>query len=290
MIQVDEPGGAMKKTFLVLVLLMGWTCSLLFSEIPPKIIVAYNESYPPYTYIEYNRRPTGIYPEIVDEAAKIVGIEVEYKQLLWVRVTLEAKKGNIDAVMGLFNTPDRREYFEFSKNGLIYEEYSFFTLKGSGIKYRGKLEDLKNIHIGVVQDYKYGSKFDSADFLMIEKCLTDQNLVEKLAKKRFRIAIGNKTAINYYAKKLGVMNKIEWLHPPVSREYSHVIAFSKATGKPYEELARKFSDAIKQLKKNGSFKKILDKYNFDNKREKGARRKNHHVFAVKIFFWYNGCE
>jgi polar amino acid transport system substrate-binding protein len=265
MIKLDESGGVMKKTFWVLVLLLGYAFSLFFGEITRKISVGLNEPYPPYTFIESNRRPMGIFPEIIDAAAKILGIEVEYKQLIWVRMNQEAKKGNIDAVMGLFKTPDRTKDFDFSDAGLIYEEYSFFTLKGSRVKYSGKLSELKGITIGVVQDYKYGTDFDQASFLKREKCLTDQNVLEKLIKKRFTIAIGNKMVIEYYAKKLDVMDKIKWLKPPVSTEYSHVIAFSKAKGKQSEELARKFSDAIKQLIKNGTFKTILDKYKFDNR-------------------------
>lgn len=255
----------MKKKFWVFALFLGYACSLLFGEIPRKINVGLNEPYPPYTFIEGKKRPTGIFPEIIDAAAKIAGIEVEYVQYPWARMTQQAEKGNIDAVMGLFKTPDREECYEFSEEGLIYEEYSFFTLKGSGIKYSGKLDGLKGITIGVVQDYKYGPDFDKAAFLKREKCLADQNLVEKLVKKRFVIAIGNKSVIDYYSKELGVKDKIEWLEPPVSKGYSFVIAFSKGKGKPSKELAQKFSDAIKQLIGSGTYKNILDRYNFDNK-------------------------
>lgn len=255
----------MKKTFFVLALFLGLMCVFLFSEIPREITVGLNEPYPPYTIIDNSGKIYGIFPEIIEEAAKIVKIYVEYKQFHWVRMTQEAKKGDIDAVMGLFRTPDREKHFEFSDEGLVYEEYSFFTLKGSGVKYSGKLDELKNITIGVVQDYKYGSKFDNADFLKTEKCLTDENLIEKLVKKRFKIALGSKTVIDYYAIKLGVIGKIKWLKPPVSTEYSHVIAFSKAKKEQSKELALKFSDAIEKLIKNGRFKEILDKYNFDNK-------------------------
>jgi ABC-type amino acid transport substrate-binding protein len=172
--------------------------------------------------------------------------------------------------MGLFNTADRQKYFVFSKRGLIYEEYSFFTLKGCGIRYNGTLDELENVTIGVVQDYKYGGKFDNADFLKKENCLTDKNLLEKLLRKRFDIAIGSKTVIDYYAMKLGIIDKIEWLKPPVSESYSHVIAFSKAKGKQAEELARKFSEAIDTLIKNGTFKAIINKYKFDNKENSHA--------------------
>jgi len=261
----------MKKKLLVFIFFLGYTGSLLIGDIPRKISVGLNESYPPYTFVKDTfvkdkERPTGIFPEIIDAAAKIAGIQVEYKQYPWVRMTKKAVIGEIDAVMGLFKTPDRVNYFDFSDEGLIYEEYSFFTWKGSGIKYSGKLDELKGITIGVVQDYKYSGDFDQASFLKREKCLADQNVLEKLIKKRFDIAIGNKMVIEYYAKKLDVLEKIEWLSPLVASGYSHVIAFSKAKGKQSEELAKKFSEAIKQLIKNGTFQRILDKYyKFDNK-------------------------
>lgn len=254
----------MKKMFWIFVLFLGYACSLLLGEIPRQITVGLNEPYPPYTFIEGEKRPTGIFPEIIDAAAKILDIKVDYKQYPWVRMTKKAVIGEIDAVMGLFKTPDRLNYFDFSEEGLIYEEYSFFTLKGSGIKYSGKLDELKDITIGVVQDYKYGGDFDRTAFLKKEKCLTDQNVLEKLIKKRFAIAIGNKMVIGYYANILKAQDKIEWLNPPLSKESSHVIAFSKAKGKQSEELAKKFSEAIKQLIENGSFQQIIDKY-FKNK-------------------------
>jgi polar amino acid transport system substrate-binding protein len=259
---------AKKKLMLMLIVFILFLCYigiLLFSEIPRRIIVGLNEPYPPYTFTEGNHRPLGIFPEIIDEAAKIVGIEMEYVYYPWARMTQQAEKGNIDAVMGFFKTPGAEECYEFSGEGLIYEEYSFFTWKGSGIKYNGNLDVLKNTTIGVVQNFKYGNKFNTAVLLKKEKCPSHQNLVERLIKKRFNIAIGNKTAINYYANKLGFMGKIEWLSPPVSSGYSHVIAFSKAGKKSYSELAGKFADAIKELMENGKILQILKKYNFDNK-------------------------
>ncbi|MCX6580226.1 MAG: transporter substrate-binding domain-containing protein [Candidatus Aminicenantes bacterium] len=255
----------MKKKFWVFALFLGYACSLLFGEIPRKIIVGLGDPYPPFTFVEGNQRPTGICPEIIDAAAKIVGIEVEYKQLLWARLTQEVRNGKIDAVIALFKTLDRIKYFEFLDNDLLYEENSLFKLSSSGIKYSGQLKDLEKITVGVVQDYKYGGDFDQADFLKKEKCLTDQNLVEKLIKKRFDIAIGNNHVINYYAKKLKIQDEIQCLQPPVFTGFSHVIAFPKSKEKFSNEMAQKFSDAINQLKENGTYKKILDKYKFVNK-------------------------
>jgi polar amino acid transport system substrate-binding protein len=255
----------MKKKLSFFVLVLCYTCSLLFSEIPGKIIVGLNTSYPPYTFVENKHEPTGILLEIVGEAAKLIGIEVEYRRLPFARIEKDARKGEIDAVIGFFDTPDRRDYFEFLDNDLIHEENSFFTWKGSEINYSGKLEDLKNITIGVVHGYKYGGDFDLANFLKTEKCPNDKNVVIKLIKKRFDIAIGNKMVIEYYAKELHVLEKIEWLKPPGFIGYSHVISFSKAKGTQGQELARKFSEAIAQLKKNGTYRKILQKYNFKNK-------------------------
>lgn len=255
----------MKNKFWVFALFLGYACSLLFSEIPRKITVGLNESYPPYTFIEGKERPTGIFPEIIDAAAKIAGIEVEYVQFQWARMSQEAEKGKIDAVMGIFKTSEREKCYEFSGEGLIYEEYSFFTLKGCGIKHGGKSDELKSSTIGTVRDYNYGPNFEQAEFFKKrEACDSDQNVIEKLIKKRFDIAIGNKMVIEYYAKKLDALDKIEWLSPPVSSGYSHVIAFSKAKGKQSKELTQKFSEAIKQLIKNGTFKIILDKYDLNN--------------------------
>ena len=77
---------------------------------------------------------------MIGEAAKLIGIhKITYRQYPWKRMLKNAKDGHVDAVMPVFNTPERSKYLVFTKEALAFETNVFFTLKGSDIRYSGAL-------------------------------------------------------------------------------------------------------------------------------------------------------
>ena len=234
----------MKKTVSILILLLVCSYNFLLSSIPGEIIVAYHKNFYPYSY-EENDRHKGIFPEIVREAAKVMGIKVKLIKLPWKRMLQEANIGEVDAIMPLSKTKKRTEFLDYPTNGIAVVEAFFFTRRDFKINYTGDLNDLKDYTIGIVEDYSYGEEFDNANYFQKDKSPSDEALVEKFKKGRFQVMLSSDRVIKFYAQKFEIFNEIRPLEPPITRNILHV-GFSKK--KSYsKELARQFSNAIEKL-------------------------------------------
>ncbi len=244
----------MKKTVSICTLLLVCTCNFLSSSIPKEIVVAYHKNFPPYSY-EENDKHKGIFPEIVIEAAKVMGIKVKLIKLPWKRMLHAARIGEVDAIMPLFKTKERMELLDYPTNGIAIRDSFFFTDKDCKINYTGDLNELKDYVIGIVEDYSHGEEFDNDNYLQKDKSSSDEALVEKFAKGRFQVGLSSKKVVKFYARKFEILDKIRFLEPHTIIDILHV-GFSRK--KNYsKELARQFSDAIEKLGKEGKHQKIL---------------------------------
>jgi polar amino acid transport system substrate-binding protein len=249
-------GGKMKKIIIGCLLFMVGTCNLILSALPKEIVVGYHEDFPPYFYME-NGDLLGIFPEMINEAAKKIGIRVKYRMFPWKRMLRSARMRRVDAIFPLFKTRERTGYLFFPDNGIALGESVFFTHKDSNINYSGDLNQLSSYSIGCVKDYSYGEEFENANYLQKDECPTDKALVEKFISGRFQVGAGSDEVIKYYAETLGVWDKIKFLDPPLLRKILY-IGFSRKKG--WDELARKFSETIAELGKEGIHQRILNKY------------------------------
>lgn len=162
--------------------------------------------------------------------------------------------------MMVFRTPEREEYLYYPDNSLLYEHNSFFIKKGTQITYSGNLEELKNHAIGVVLGFSYGEQFDNAAYIEKEVSANHELLLRKLRRNRFKVGLGNKHVVSFYADTIGFAHGIEFLEPNHFDEEPLYIAFTKkAPG--YDKLAEQFSQALDKLKQSGQYQEILSKYN-----------------------------
>ncbi len=252
-----------KRVFFFIVFMV-FTFHAVLGANPDKIVFGYHEAYPPYSYEENNGDAVGIFPEVIKEAANIIGIKVEFEKYPWKRMIQCAKNGKVDAIMPLFKTEERKKYLFYPTNSIAIVESYFFTLKGRGIKYSGNLQSLRHLKIGVIGGYSYGKEFDNAKYLTKDISSCEEKMVEKLTKGRIDVGFASDLIVKFHAKKLNVLDKIEFLEPPFIRENLYA-AFSKETKeRDHKELTQRFSKSIEQLKKRGKYQDILKKYGFKN--------------------------
>ncbi|MGE5344104.1 MAG: transporter substrate-binding domain-containing protein [Candidatus Omnitrophota bacterium] len=245
----------MTKVLCLLVFVVSLSGNFFFSNPPKLITVAYHEDFPPYVF-EENGYPQGIFPEMMNEAAKHMGVRVIYVKFPWKRMLQCARDGEVDAIMPLLKS-EERETFLIYPNGIALAEVVFFTRSDSRIQYTGALDELKPYTIGVVADYFYGEAFNSAGF-QIDESLKDEMLVDKLLRGRFEVGAGSDLVIKYYTKKHSVEARIKFLEPSLLRR---VLYTGFPRSRPYaSEFAAKFSEAVKELQRKGIHQKILDKY------------------------------
>ena len=81
-----------------------------------KIVVGLDDSFPPMGFRDDNGEIVGFDIDLAKEAAKRLGVEVEFKAVDWDGVILSLKNGMIDVIWnGLTITPEREESIDFTQ-------------------------------------------------------------------------------------------------------------------------------------------------------------------------------
>ncbi len=216
--------------------------------------------YPPF-YFEKDGEIYGAATEIAQHVAKNLGHTLVFKRYPWKRVQHYLKIGTIDMVILYFKTPERAQFVEYTDTPHIDEESYLFVAKGTKIKYKGSLDDLRFYRFGSVRGYSHGEKYDNAENLEKQETLNEISLIKMLIKGRFDIALGNRAAINQYAQSENLQDKINFLVPPIDIRPNY-FAFSKSK-EGARELAKAFSSEVKVFIKTEAYRDILTKYNLD---------------------------
>ena len=126
------------------------------------IILAHETSWAPH----YGKdlKQGGYTVEIIREALKRVGYELETVWRPWKRAQVEAARGDYDGLGASYYNEERANEFAYSDPITTATEVVFFKRTEDDIKY-SKLEDLKPYKIGTGFGYGYPEEFIQADYL-----------------------------------------------------------------------------------------------------------------------------
>ena len=216
--------------------------------------------YPPYEY-EENGKITGIAVDIVEEVFKRMEQPITIKIYPWARAIRYIEKGTADAIFTAYKTSERETFADYSTEILMPQVVSLFVKKDSPIVFDGKLSKLSQYSFGLVRKISYGKALDSAvkDGVLkkIEITSNGKQNAQKLLGGRFDILVSNKYGALYIFKQLNKLNMIQELSPELQSIPSY-IAFSKKQN--LSAIRDKFDIILKQMKNDGSYKKIIDSY------------------------------
>jgi len=210
----------------------------------------------PYV-IKKDNEVTGTDAEIVREICRRIGVEPKIEELPWKRALKYVEEGKADAIFTPKYTKERAEFLYYPSESLNMEKLIIGALKGSGIKLN-KMEDMKNQTVGVVRGYVYCPEFDNYQEIKREICDDDNQLLRILSHKRIPLAaFTDEGNMKFISKKSGI--EVETVY--VLSETPSYVAFSKkALGEKGKETSEKFSQILRQLKDEGVFQKIRNKY------------------------------
>lgn len=134
------------------------------------------------------------------------------------------------------------------------------SLEESAIGSTTPLINLKDYKIGSILGFHYGDEFDNATYLDKVEVGDSELLLELLLKKRFDLAIGNRTVItnSFHKKKLTTV--LVFHEPPVKSDKLYV-GFSKQ--RSHELLTKEFSNVLKLFKETDEYREILNRYHIN---------------------------
>ncbi len=207
--------------------------------------------------------------ELVVEAFKSEGYQVEINFYPWARAVDEAESGKADGLFPEYYDESRMAKFIFSKPfpggpvGFMARKESKITFPVDPQKEQAKaLQGMKQYSFGVVRGYVNTKEFDAATFLKKDESASDEQNIQKLQMKRTDLIFIDKFVAQYLIKTkfAKFANELEFLNPPLEVKPLHIV-FSK-NAPNYQEKTRAFNDGLAKLQKAGTIRTIMKKYGF----------------------------
>lgn len=225
-----------------------------------RITFASPERIPPKVFKE-NGVIRGTYIDIITAVCKRMNVEPVFVQYPWVRAMVMVKNGKVDAIFPPFKTKEREEFLYFPAEPISYTRNAIFAKKTRKIKVT-KLEDLRPLIVGVIDQYSYGAEFDRIkSTLTLDISRTEEMQINKLAHQgqvRMDVVAASEEPFKFLSRNMGHAKEFERIY--VFSEKPSYVAFSKAGGEKNKKFAIEFSRVLKQLRKEGVIQEINDQY------------------------------
>jgi len=221
------------------------------------VIMAFGEKIPPYCFPETN---SGIELEVIGEALAFQGHKLIPKYYPFARIPLTFKQGDVDAVMTDLGEDLSSAGGHYGDPAVWYDNV-FMTLKKRNIRIKSP-DDLNGLSVlafqGALKRYPGWLKPVSAAGNYFE--MNDQKLqVLTLDKGRFDAVLSDRNIFRYYSAKMQKEKGIT-LKPTQEHEFVELNLMNYRPVFRKKNIRDDFNAGLKELKKNGRYQAIYDKY------------------------------
>ena len=218
-----------------------------------------NKDWVPY-YVWENGRPSGPCPEIAEGALQQMGVEVNFVGVPWARVLLEVEQQSVDAGLCGTKTPERAAFSYFPIEPLLSYDATLFVRSDSALE-NSDPSTMKGMTFGSIKGYNYGGVDVSLEQMGMTRLNANDReaLLSNLINGRLGVVLDSKLPTMADARRLGIEAKIRPLVPSLSETPAYLF-FSYRDG--HDELAKRFSEALRQFKTTDEYRAILDRYGF----------------------------
>ncbi len=217
-----------------------------------KYIAVNDYNYPPYNFLNDNGEPGGFIIELLENLGKETKTEYSINLKSWDESLAELKQGKADLIPGIFYTPERDKYMDFSLPTVIIY-HSVFTRKNEFSV--TSLDDIAGKKIlcqrsDIIHDYLL-SKTDKKNIIPVD---TQEHALLLLASGLYDLAIIGEMQGLYFIKKNNLTN--------LAKTGSSVLPFNYclAVKQGDKKLLSILNQGIMMLKKNGEYDRIFSKW------------------------------
>nr|WP_315484453.1 transporter substrate-binding domain-containing protein [uncultured Undibacterium sp.] len=192
--------------------------------------------------------------EILNEAARSLGYQVQWRIVPFPRTLEDLKTGVTDIVPGIFMNEERKSYMEFL--GPVGTERApvRFLMRTGQTNLLKSYEDLKKLKVGVKRGTLYFPQFDKDQAIRRVAAQDDHNMVKMLVAGRFDVMIVNDKEAAAVALERNQVTGTTWADYLASRALERYFGFSKRS--KHSAIAAPFSKALKSMVKNGRVSEI----------------------------------
>lgn len=209
-------------------------------------------------FIDQNHPELGVATDLVASIFKRAGYETTPILEPWSRTLEGAAIGVYDMIISAWQTPQREKYFAFS-DPYLFNEIKFIRRKGNPFSYTG-LNSLAGKTVGIVDGFAYGDEFNNSQvFNRVTRSDVLQNL-KLLNQGGIDLTLGDQWVLRYQLANYipNAIKSTQIIDTPLSRRGLHV-AISRANPN-HEQIRLDFNSALKAMKVDGSYDKIIEKH------------------------------
>jgi PAS domain S-box-containing protein len=210
-----------------------------------------DDSYPPYEYLDESGNPAGFNIDITRAVAKVMGLEIKIDLGPWSEVRADLEQGRIDAITGMYFSPERDRLVDFSAPHII-NSYALFVRKNSSI---GSLEQAGNKKI-IVQQGDMGDDYLTAQRLssQVIRAANPEEGLRLLASGKGDCALLPRLLGLFLAHRLG-LKEIKTAGPPLlPQKYCFAVREGQV------ELVALLNEGLGIIKRTGDYERIYQKW------------------------------
>lgn len=218
------------------------------------LVVGFDNSYPPYGFMDDNNQPTGIDLDLATEVAKRNGWDIQLEPINWDSKDALLNQGSINCIWNGFTMEGREGKYTFSEPYMLNEQV-VVVKKDSGIN---SLEDLAGKTVvtqadSAALDVLEGDKKDLTDTFKDLQTLPDYNNAFMQLESGIVDAVACDLSIAQYqiAAKPDAYTQLD----PLSTEH-YAVGFKLGD----EALAQKVTDTLRDMYNDGTVATLCDKY------------------------------
>ena len=173
----------------------------LFSDIYASTFVVATSRIVPYQYIEDNEY-YGISIDILRAIQEITDINFNFEFLPEERLMVHARNRQVNAVLSVVKNEENEDLFYFPEKPLFSERNVIFA-RTELFRTIYRVEDFRDLTVGLVSDMRYGKEFDEYAFVIRDFSDTIDIAIRKFISNRIPLFIANELLGHHLLRRLG---------------------------------------------------------------------------------------
>lgn len=229
-----------------------WFASLELPADRP-LIIGGDYNYPPFEYLDEEGRPTGFSVELTRAIGRALNLNIQFNLGPWAEVVEGLRSGEVDAIQGMFFTPERDQTFDFSPRYAVIHSVSIVR-QGTG-RAPERLEDLAGRDLVVqAQDAPLEMLRESGIEVRVTTVATQEEVLRAVAEGRHECGVATRLGALHAMRKHGWTNLALGKQPLYSGDYCYAVPRGGSA------LLAQLSEGLQMLKQSGEYREIHEKW------------------------------
>jgi PAS domain S-box-containing protein len=217
------------------------------------IIVGGDHNYPPFEFLDETGRPAGFSVELTQAIAREAGLNVRIRLEPWQSVVNGLHDGSVDALEGIFYTPERDALLDFSPKYIVVDCVSVVRKDAGNPPV--SFEELRGRELVVqAEDAMFNKIMEHGLDQRIIVVKTQEEVVRTIAEGRGDCGLVTRLSTLYTIRKHGYTN----LKVAEKALYSGQYCYAVLNGN--DALLTKFTEGLQVVKNSGEYQRLYEKW------------------------------